>query len=617
MKALQFKKFNHRVNTARLFILQALFVPLTINAAEVSTLDKINVTATRTAQTVDETLAAVTVINREEIEKSQAKDITQLLDGLPGLTLNSNGGLGTNAGIRLRGTSGKHVLVLIDGVQVGSATLGTTSFQHIPLSQIERIEIVRGPRSQLYGSAAVGGMIQIFTRQGDKERQITAEVGYGTHETANATLGVSDSKNNTDYNLRIAQLSSEGFNALKNNNPDKDGYDNQSLSTHLGHHFSSNLKANINFLHAEGNTEYDDAWGPADEWDADFVQQSLNGMLEYTANDIWDIKFTLGRSKDETMSFSNGAYVSDFTTKRSQVSWQNDLLINDDNVLTVGLDLTRDKVNGSSNYSINERDNKGLFIQHQTTIAANDLVIGLRRDDSDSFDKFNTGNIAWGRDVTDKLRLIASYGTAFKTPTFNDLYYQDLWGSNGNPNLLPEESQSVELGIEGKQSWGLWDLRVFRTDIEKLITWVETAPWVYQPQNVNEARINGGELSISTRLVNWDVAGYLTLLDPRDTTTDKLLVERNKRTLRLDADRTFGKTEVGATLQARSESFSEANNTLKIAGSGTVDLRVNHTLSKIWTLSGRVRNLFDKDYETIRTYNTAGREFFVTLAYQP
>ncbi|MCW9022280.1 MAG: TonB-dependent receptor plug domain-containing protein, partial [Sedimenticola sp.] len=131
-----------------------------------TSLDTVNVTASRMAQTIDETLAAVTVITREDIDKSQAKDITQLLDGTQGLTMSNNGGLGKVAGIRLRGTDSKQVLVLIDGVRIGSATLGTTAFQDLPLSQIERIEVVRGPRSQLYGADAIGGVIQIFTRKG-------------------------------------------------------------------------------------------------------------------------------------------------------------------------------------------------------------------------------------------------------------------------------------------------------------------------------------------------------------------------------------------------------------------------------------------------------------------
>ncbi|MCW8945517.1 MAG: TonB-dependent receptor [Sedimenticola sp.] len=608
---------SHQINQRTLTrtVLTALLVVPTATMAATS-LDTVNVTASRMAQTIDETLAAVTVITREDIDKSQAKDITQLLDGTQGLTMSNNGGLGKVAGIRMRGTDSKQVLVLIDGIRIGSATLGTTAFQDLPLSQIERIEVVRGPRSQLYGADAIGGVIQIFTRKGRAGTHFIGDAEYGSHNTVRTALGVTGAEGNVDYSLQASILKTDGFNALKNNNPDKDGYENRSFSGSLGYRFNNGAKISFNALRAKGENEYDSAWGPTNLYDADSLQQSLSGKLTFSPNQVWDVALMVGETRDESTNYTNGAFTSYFNTRRRQFSWQNDLAIGEETLLTFGLDFQRDAVEGTSTYSVNERDNKALFAQYQREFGKNSVVLGLRHDDNESFGSYNTGNIAFGRDLTETLRLIASYGTGFRSPTFNDLYYQDPWGSNGNPNLTPEESKSFELALKGKQSWGNWNINLFRTDIEGLIDWVEIAPFTYQPQNINQARIDGLEAGVTTQVAGWQLAGNVTLLDPRNKNTGKLLTDRSQRTLRIDVDRTFGKTDVGATFNARSRSYSNASNTLMADGFGTFDLRASHHLDSDWTLRGQIRNLFDRDYETVRTYNTGGREFFVSVHYQ-
>ncbi|WP_428606053.1 TonB-dependent receptor domain-containing protein [Sedimenticola sp.] len=599
-------------------ILSSLALALPLGATHAATsLDRVNVTANRMAQSIDETLAAVTVITHEDILHSQAKDLTQLLDGSQGLTISSNGGLGKATGIRLRGTDSKQVLILIDGVRVGSATLGLTAIQDIPLAQVERIEIVRGPRSQLYGADAMGGVIQIFTKKGASGGQINAEAEYGSHNTRRVALGVNGSQGNLDYGIDLADLETDGFTALKNNNPDKDGYQNRSISGHLGYRFENGLKLSFSALQAKGENEYDSAWGASNLYDTDFLQRAVNGKLEYSPTEAWDMSFILGESRDETTNFVNSGFSSFFNTKRSQIAWQNDVALSEESILTVGVDFLRDQVEGTSAYSVNQRDNKALFVQYQTAFGENDLVIGLRHDDNEAFGSANTGNIAWGRALTETIRLVASYGTGFRAPTFNDLYYVDPWGSSGNPNLTPEESESVELSLRGKPAWGEWNVNLFRTDIDGLIEWVEISPFVYQPQNVSQARIDGLEAGVSTELAGWQVSGSLTLLDPRNRATDKLLTDRNERAVRVDIDRAFGNTELGATWKARSHSYSNTTNTLRTDGFGVVDLRVAHHLTRDWTLRGQVRNLFDRDYETIRTYNTGGRELFVSVQYQP
>ncbi len=610
--------FSSRKTNSLLGAAASLILCLPYSCANaVTALGTINVTANRTAITADQTLASVTIITQDEIKASQSRDLTTLIDGLPGVTISNNGGLNKSTSVRLRGTGSNHVLVLIDGIRIGSATLGLAAFQHIPLDHVERIEIVRGPRSQLYGADALGGVIQIFTSKGSSGHKMRAEASYGSHNTVTGSIGISGMAGNTDYSLSLSHRKTDGFNALKNNNPDKDGSENQALAAHLSHRFGSGLKATVNLLRSKGNSDYDSAWGPANSYDNDFLQQVVTGKFEYSPNDWWDTYLSLGESRDETTNFTNNTFTSFFETKRKQINWQNDFMVGESGLMTIGLDFLRDTVDGSSDYSVNERDNTGLFVQYQTEFGPNSLIVGLRRDDNESFGGHNTRNIDWGRDLSNDLRVTAAYGTAFRAPTFNDLYYQDPWGSNGNPNLTPEESRTLELGLEGRQDWGNWDLRLFQTDIEGLIDWVEIAPWTYQPQNINEARIKGVEASTHTQLADWKLSANLTLLDPRNSNTNKLLIYRSEQTLRVDITRAFGKTEVGASLHARSHHYSDVDNTRRSGGFGTVDLKASHRLGEEWIIQGKIQNLFDRDYETIRTYNTGGRELFVTITYEP
>ncbi len=598
-------------------ITTALALPgLSTSAA--TELDAINVTATRTAQTVDETLAAVTVITRDQIEDLQDLDLVELLDGLPGLTLSRNGGLGKSSSIRLRGTGSDHTLVMIDGVRIGSATLGTTALEHLPLQNIERIEVVRGPLSHLYGADAVGGVIQIFTRKGGEATRIDAEAGYGSHDTRRSLLGLSGAYGDTRYSLQASHLESDGFSALKGNNPDRDGYRNQSFSGWIGHRFGHGLELEANFLQASGNNEYDSAWGADSDYSTDFVQQSVSGKLAYAPMEGWALSLTLGETRDESRNLTNGVERSFFNTKRWHAIWQNDFFMGDDAILTLGMDVLRDRVDVSNRYSEDQRQSSGYFIQYQRRHGAHNVVLALRHDDSDAFEDRTTGNIAWGYDVSRGLQLHASYGTAFKAPTFNDLYYLDSRGSSGDPDLAPEKSRSIELGLKGRPEWGRWSLNLFRTRIVDLISWVETPPgsWIYRPQNIDRARIKGLEAGAGAVWAGWEIHGSLTLLDPRDSATGKVLVRRHKRTLRIDIDRNLGKTRVGATLQARSYSYNDLQNTQRVSGFGTVELRASHPLTPNWQIRAEISNLFDKDYEVIRGYNTEGRALFVTLSYR-
>ncbi|MFP5506995.1 MAG: TonB-dependent vitamin B12 receptor [Gammaproteobacteria bacterium] len=584
-------------------------------AAEI---DPVIVTATRTARTADETLASVTVITRKDIERQQAQSVQDLLRGIPGVDIANNGGPGKATSVFLRGTESDHVLVLIDGVKVGSATLGTTAFQDIPVEQIERIEIVRGPRSSLYGSEAIGGVIQIFTRKGGGTLKPYVSLGGGSYETYNASAGVSGGGERGWFSLSASGIDTEGFNACNGSlsagcfttEPDKDGYSNLSGSLRAGYRFDNGAEVDIHALHTDGDTEFDGSFVNESE----SIQQVLGGTLRFSPLDIWQITLAAGQSRDESDNFKDGTFQSRFDTERDTLSFQNDLSIALDHLLTVGTDFQDDRVDSTTAYAISSRDNTGLFTQYQGRFGAHDVQLSLRRDDNEQFGNRNTGGAAWGYALNEGLRLTASYGTAFKAPTFNELYFPGF----GNPNLRPEESDSIELGLGSKAAWGHWTINAYETRIDDLIAFDAST---FAPANIDQARIRGLEAVLGTRLGNWDLNTNLTLLDPEnrsgDTNDGNVLPRRARQSFRVDADRRFGQYTFGATLLAAGKRYDDLANTRRLGGYGTVDLRAEYALTRDWRLQARIVNLLDKDYETAAFYNQPGRSLFVTLRYQP
>lgn len=574
-----------------------------------TTEEAVIVTATRTARTADETLASVSVITREDIERTQAKSVAELLAGEAGINVTVNGGYGKSTSVFLRGTNSDHTLVLIDGIRVGSATLGTAPWQYLPLDQIERIEIVRGPRSSLYGSEAIGGVIQIFTRQPTKKFQGQAEAGYGTYGTSKLSAGISGADGDTSYNLSAGHFNTDGIDAKTSsagNEGDRDGYRNESYSAKLIHRLAGGAEIELHTLRARGHTEFD---GNPNQ--TAFIQDVTDARLGFAPTNNWNVKLQAGTSRDYTDSFKNGLFSSTFNTLRHVASWQNDVTLAKDQLLTLGADYQDDRVGSTTAYTRTERADTGVFLQHQSKFGDHDLLVGLRRDDNEQFGIHNTGNLAWGYALSQRLRARLSYGTAFKAPTFNQLYFPGF----GDPNLRPERSKTYEAGLRGRQNWGSWNVSAFQTNIENLIATV-TVSGVSTAQNVDKARIKGLETEISTKLADWETRATLTLLDPRDTGRDTVLNRRAKRSLKLATERADGKWRYGTSLLVQGHRYDNVSNTTRMGGYGIVNFQAQYDLSKQWVVRGNLDNAFDKDYETVSTFKSPGRTLFISLSYR-
>jgi vitamin B12 transporter len=581
------------------------------------------VTATRTAQTVDETLASVTVITRADIERKQAQTIEEVLHGVEGVSIANTGGPGKLSSVFMRGASSTQVLVLIDGIKAGSPTSGMMAFQDLPVELIDRIEIVRGPRSSLYGSEAVGGVIQIFTKKGGGALTPAVSVGGGSHRTGQATASLSGGGNRAWFNVGISGFTTRGIDACRGRpspfagcgaiEPDRDGYRNVAGSLRGGFRFHDRLDAEVHGLHAEGRNKYDGFYN-----ESQVAQQVFGTRVRFTPLNPWQLIWAAGRSTDKSDNFKDGAFQSRLNTERDTASLQSDLTIGKRQLLTLGIDAQRDRVTESTDvYTTKARQNRGVFAQYQIGMGQLDFQANGRHDDNEQFGSYDTGALALGYAVVPGLRIVASHGTAFKAPTFNDLYYSDGFFV-GNPNLRPERSRTTEAGLRGTPGWGRWSLNAFQTEIRDLII---TTPSFTTTENLDEARIRGVEFALAARLDAWEVATQVTAMRPENTTAGandgKILQRRSQRSARIDIDRRFGAHRVGLSVFGDAKRFDNAANTAEMGGYVLVDLRGEYAIRKDLRLQLRAANIFDKQYETVAFYNQPGRTFFLTLRYHP
>ncbi|MFZ3203690.1 MAG: TonB-dependent receptor, partial [Pseudomonas sp.] len=436
-------------------------------AAEHTYLQDQLVTATRSVQTTQQSLAAVTVFDRAQIEQSQATSVPELLKKVPGVSLANNGGPGKHTSLFMRGSESDHVLVLVDGIKIGSATSGGAALQDLPLELIERIEVVRGPRSSLYGSEAIGGVIQIFTRKGKGSgAKPFFSAGYGTHDSYTGSAGISGGDGKAWYSLGLSGADSDGINVKPASSSgyedDADGYRNLSAALSAGYRFDNGLELDANLLQVKSHNDFDQvnrARTSGFRANANGESRVFGSRARFSPLDPWLVTLQAGRSEDKSDGYLDGYFDSRFDSRRDSVSWQNDLTLAVGHSLILGVDYQLDEVNGSTAYAEDSRDNKGAFAQYLGTVERHDWQLSLRRDDNQQFGQHDTGNIGYGYALTDWLRGTISYGTAFKAPTFNELYFPDY----GNPQLDAETSRSLEVGLAGQHGWGHWSVNAFRT----------------------------------------------------------------------------------------------------------------------------------------------------------
>ncbi|WP_164270683.1 TonB-dependent vitamin B12 receptor [Stenotrophomonas sp. B1-1] len=584
-------------------------------------LDPILVTATRTPIALQDSIAPAQVIDHEQIEASQATSLQELLAGRAGINLTNAGGLGKQTSLFLRGTNSSHTVVLVDGVRINSADLNLAMFQDLPLAQIERIEIVRGPQSSLYGADAIGGVIQIFTRRNAGSFAPHFQLGGGSNGLRQASGGIGGSGSNGWFGADIAYQHSDGIDACRGSatlftgcfadEPDRDGYRNLSKSLRGGYSFNEQWTVEGSALRADGENHYDGYYNYSET-----RQQVLAGKVRYTPSERLALTANVGRSDNESDNFGDFGVRGSAQTHRDSASLQADIGVADGQLLSTGVDWSQDNLDGSSaGYLVDSRRNTGVFVQYLARFGRHQLQASARNDDNQQFGNHATGSLGWAMELGHGLRVNASYGTAFKAPTFSDLY--DPW--SGVPTLDPEKSKSANIGVsQHGQGWH-WGLDVYETRIDDLITYDAAT---FMMQQVEKARIRGAELTGGAVLAGFDINAQLSFTDPRNRTAgsgqfDNWLARRAQQTARLDVDRRFGDFRAGLTVQGAGKRFDDADNAVKLGGYGLLDLRAEYALTPAWSVLARVANVFDRQYETIAWFNQPGREYQLSVRYQP
>lgn len=601
----------------------AVFAAFTLFSAPLfaaEDLAAIVVTATRQPSRTNELLSDITVIGREEIERAPQDNLGSLIAAQAGVRQTANGSLGAASQIMLRGANGSHTLVLIDGQRVGSATLGSFSWSRMPLAQIERIEILRGPASSLYGSDAIGGVVQIFTRRGDGATRLVAETGAGSHGTSTASGSLAGSARGFHYSLGASTLRTDGFNSLRNSansayNPDADGFSLNSTNATLSYDLAPGHEVGLAAFNSDGRNRYDGGTSAATR-----VRQFENALTVrnhsvYLKNAIatdWHSTLRVGRSTDDSTNYRDAAMTDIFRTDQNQISWQNDIRLPVGKLL-LAWDSLKQKVSGTTNYPTKERLTRSLSGGWNGKLGSHSLQTSLRRDNSSQFGAKTTGNLGWGYQFSEQWRASTSYGTAFKAPSFNDLYFPLNFGFFGNPNLRPELAKSSEIGIHHEAGSRRVSAVWYLNKVDDLISW----SGVSSPVNVGKARLEGLTLSSASQYRNYDYDVSYDFLDAKNADNGKQLARRARHSARFGLGRTTGNWQWRGEIQAVGDRFDDDANLKHLGGYGLVNLQASRALTDDWTLFARANNIFGKKYEIVADFATAGATVFVGLRYAP
>ncbi|MFO1216816.1 MAG: TonB-dependent receptor [Burkholderiaceae bacterium] len=569
------------------------------------------ITANRAPRAAADVVADVTVIDADTIERSAATSLPELLQRHAGVEIGGTGGAGQPAAVFLRGTNANHVVVLVDGVRINSATTGTNALEHLPLSQIERIEILRGPASSLYGADAVGGVIQIFTKSG-RGTQLRASVGSDRLLDAAASSG--GKAGATEWSVQAGAQSVRAFSATNaasafSFNDDRDPYRNAHAGAKLRHAWADGHSVGAQLLASDAVTHFDA--GPGSD---DLNRQRVTSLALDSRNRLaagWNSTLRLARGSDHLDT--EGAFPSRFTTDQDQLTWQHDVrALGADWV--GGVEWRRERVGGDTAYSQTSRRIASLFGGGSSKLGAHTVEGSLRLDRNSQFGSRRTGRAGYALDLTPAWRVAASAGTAFHAPSFNDLYFPLSYGFSGNPNLKPERANGGDLALRYGQGATAASLTLFTQRIRDLIAVDPTSTTVI---NVNRAQIDGATLAGSLAWAGWRVSGELTHQDARDADTGARLVRRARVHGRAGAAFTAGAWEAGLDAAGAGARYDSAANTpaSRMGGYVLLDAFARWTLQGGLALSGRVRNALDKRYQLAQGYNTAPRQFVLSVEY--
>ena len=591
------------------------------NAAEPA-MAAVLVTATRAPQPAADVLSDHLVLSSEDIVRSGAGNVIDLLQQQRGIVVSRNGGPGTTASVFMRGGDSKQTVVLVDGVRIGSSTSGIANWTALPLANIDRIEIIYGPLATMYGADAIGGVVQVFTRRGAGPARFSAAVSAGSAGAVAAEQSVAGSTNRINYGFALAHEQDEGFSATKpgnfSYNGDDDGYRKRSASGRLAYSIAPGHEAGILFMHSRLAAQYDNG---AATYDARSVQQLDNGSL-FSTHQLtpgWRVSLQGSLAYDKSTTFANASATgqSNLDTRLTAYSAQSDLALGPD-LLQLVLERREEDVVSSSTRALNiGRDTNSAAVAYSLKRGAHLASASGRIDDSSQYGSTSTGSLGYGYRITPRLRASASAGTSFRAPTFNELYFP----SYGVASNRPEHGKNLEAGLAYTGARIEASAAYYRNRMTDLLVSTSRCPVEVATHpfgcayNVNQASMSGLSLGARAQIGAFELRGSADFQDPRDDTTGKQLVRRARRHGMLALEYSSGALTTGAAVQLSGKRFEDGANRVTLGGYGVLNLFASYRFAPDWTVIARWNNATDKQYELARTYATAGSQAYVGVRY--
>ena len=607
---------------SRLLLSVLLLPPGSLLAQDAGTLDPIVVTATRTPTRASDTLSGVEVIDETQLRASGASDLSQVLSGRAGLTVVNQGGAGKLTTVLIRGAESDHTLVLVDGIRVGAGTSGLAAIADLPVEQIERIEIVRGPRSTLYGGSALGGVIHIMTRRGRQQgMHFNAMAGAGSDGERKAGGGATWRGELGGVGVDLSSRTIDGYDSclgyydpltwagsgcfiVPGTHPDKDGYDNDSIRINGDLSFGA-WRVDLFGLQAKVRTEYDGDYQDLSKG----VQQLVGGKVRWQASETLEFVGHVGRNKDDTQNYLATTWVNRYANVRDDAGVQATWMVGDANTLTVGLDWLRDRADVEDAISPFEagRTTRGAFGQWQQTLGRHGLLLGARRDDDSQFGGNTSWEAGWGVELGSGWHLGIQHATAFKAPSFNELYFPGY----GNSALDPERGHSTEVAIARTGTRGRWEARTYTSVVDDLITHDSA---LMAPNNLERAKIKGVEITGAWQTASWQWSGQVGWMQARDAGTGRALPRRPQLSSRMDVVRRVNDHwTVRGTLRGAGSAWDDIANTHRLGGYATMDLAAAWKPNERWSVALHLNNALDKQYTTAAWFPHAGRQVGVVI----
>lgn len=591
-------------------------------APPVSQLDKVVVTASRSEQLQSHVLGDISVIDKKELQQAGQSSMAEVLSRHHGIEFYNNGGPQTATGISIRGANATQTLVLIDGIPVNGATSGLSALNAIPASSIERIEVLRGSASSLYGANAIGGVINVITTPDAKKPfSAYASAGVGTYGTSKYSAGIAGSADGWTYSLGSSYEQSHGFNStneaapFQTHNPDKDSYYTRNLRGSLGYEWQKGQKISLQAYNTRINGGIDAYQGVPFNDRSIQTLEMVSVASENQLTDYWKSTLRYAYTDDKNRNidaFSDSV----FRSKQNQYTWQNEFKLSDTQKLVVAYEHLNQQASiaPGSNFDQTKRHNNAYTGVYTGDFARHHVQANVRNDHDSQFGDAATGGLSYGYDLTPELRGYVAANTGFKTPTFNDLYYPAFPGfpSSSNPNLKPEKSRNVEAGLRYTSDRTSASVVAYQNKIRDLITLDSN----FVPDNVDNATIRGITLTGEQRYDNTSVRASADFQNPHNDTTEKQLARRARQIYRVSADHRIQAWTLGTEYMFVGQRYDDSSNNRSLGGYGLWNLTANYELTRNIDVQVRWNNVMNKDYNNAYGYNMPGSNVFVNLAWR-